>query len=84
MVPGITDTECRIAQFRYRELHAEAARQRRSAQAAPIHAGRVGLIETMHRHISALVERTIRVRTGLRTQEKTDRAVAHGALAVSK
>ena len=25
MVPGITDTECRLKQLRYRELHAEAA-----------------------------------------------------------
>ena len=33
MVPGITDTECRIKQLRYRELHVEAERQRLAATA---------------------------------------------------
>jgi hypothetical protein len=84
MVPGITDTECRIKQLRYRELHVEAARQRRAAQAAPVHAGRVGIMETVQRHIGALMERAIRVLTGVGRQETTERAVAHGALAVSK
>ena len=84
MVPGITETECRIAQFRYRELHAEAARQRRSAQVAPIHTGRVGLKETMHRSIGALMGRSSRILTSVRTPETTEHATAPGALAVSK
>jgi hypothetical protein len=84
MVPGITDTECRIAQIRYRELHAEAERQRRAAHAAPVAAGRVGVVETMHRHIGALMERSCRILTSARTPETTEHATAPGALAVSK
>ena len=84
MVPGITDTECRIKQLRYRELHAETARQRQSAQIAPIDAGRVGLVETMHRNISALVEHASGILKVVPTREGTEHAAAPGALAVSK
>jgi hypothetical protein len=84
MVPGITETECRIAQFRSRELQAEAARQRRSAQVAPIDAGRVGFVETMHRNISALVEHAIGILKVVPGREGTEHAAAPGALAVSK
>ncbi len=84
MVPGITDTECRINQARYRELQAEAARQRRAAHAAPVSTGRVGVMETMHCQIDALMERASRILTRVRTQETTEHAAAPGALAVSK
>jgi hypothetical protein len=84
MVPGITDTECRIAQFRYRALHAEAERQRQAAHAAPVSADRAGVMETMHRHIGALMERASRILTSVRTQQITEHAVAPGTLAVSK
>ena len=84
MVPGITETECRIAQFRYQELHAVAERQRRAAHAAPVFAGRVGVMETMHRHVGALMARASRILTGVRTQETTEYAGAPSALAVSK
>jgi len=83
MVPGITDTECRIAQFRSRELHAVAERQRRAAHAAPV-AGRVSVMETMHRHIGALMERSSRILTSVRTPETTEHVAAPGTLAVSK
>ena len=84
MVPGITDTECRIAEFRYRELHAEAQRQRRAALAAPADAGRVGVLETMQRRIGALMEQATQLLQGVRIQEATERAAAPGTLAVSK
>jgi hypothetical protein len=84
MVPGITETECRIAQSRYRELQAEAARHRRSTQVAPIHTGRVGLIETLHGNIGALVEHASGILKVVPTQEGTDHAAASGALAVGK
>ena len=56
MVPGITETECRIAEFRYRELHAEVDRQRRAASAAPVPASRARGMETIQRHIGAVME----------------------------
>jgi hypothetical protein len=84
MVPGITETECRIAQLRYGELQAEAARQRQSAQIAPIDAGRVGLVETTHRNISALVEHASGILKVVPGRERTEPAAAPGALAVSK
>jgi hypothetical protein len=78
MVPGITDTECRIAEFRYRELHAEADRQRRAASAAPVPAGRVRVVETIQRHIGAVMEQFSHLLQGVRTQEATDPAAAPG------
>jgi hypothetical protein len=78
MVPGITDTECRIAEFRYRELHAEADRQRRAASAAPVPAGRVRVMETIQRHIGAVMEQFSHLLQGVRTQEATDPAAAPG------
>jgi hypothetical protein len=84
MVPGITDTECRIAQSRSQELQAEAARQRQAAHAAPIHAGRVSPLEMVHRHFSALMEQAGQLLSGVRKRETTDQAVAPGTLAVSK
>ena len=84
MVPGITDTECRIEEFRYRELHAEAERQRLAALAARVPAGRGGVMETMQRRIGALMEQASHLLQGVRTQEATERAAAPGTLAVSK
>jgi hypothetical protein len=84
MVPGITDTECRIKQLRYRELHAEAERQRRAALAAPIPSNWVGLMDTLQRRIGALIEQAIRLLPGVHTQEATEQVAAPGTLAVSK
>jgi len=84
MVPGITDTECRIAEFRYRELHAEADRERRAASAAPVPAGRVRVMETIQRHIGAVMGQFSHLLQGVRTQEAIDHAAAPGTLAVSK
>ena len=83
MVPGITDTECRIAEFRYRELHAEADRQRRAASAAPVPVGRVRVMETFQRHIDAVMVQFSHLLQGVRTQEAMDPAAAPGTLAVN-
>ncbi len=82
MVPGITETECRIAQSRYRQLHAEADRQRRAASAAPVPAGRVRVTETIQRRIGAVMVQFSRLQ-GMRTQQATDPAAAPGTLAVN-
>ena len=83
MVPGITETECRIAEFRYRELHAEVDRQRRAASAAPVPASRLRVMETIQRHIGAVMEQFSHLLQGVRTQEATDPAAAPGTLAVN-
>ena len=44
MLPGISDTECRIAEFRYRDLHANAERQRIAAQASAPESDRLGRV----------------------------------------
>jgi hypothetical protein len=82
MVPGITETECRIAAFRYRERHAEADRLRRAASAAPVPTGQVRGIETIQRHIGAVMEQLTHLLQGVRSQEATDPATAAGTLAV--
>jgi hypothetical protein len=83
MVPGITDTECRIAQFRYRELRVEAERQRRATFTAPVPAGRVSVMETIHRRIGALMEQASQLLQSVRTQEAMDHDAAPGTPAVS-
>ena len=83
MVPGITDTECRLKQLRYRELHAEAERQRLAATVcAQNDRGRV--TETLQRRIATLMEQASQLLSGVRTQEATEQAAAPRTLAVSK
>jgi len=84
MVPGITDTECRIQQLRYWELHAEAERQRRAALAASIPSDRVGVMETMQRRMATLMEQAYHLLQGVHTQKAAEQAAIPGALAVSK
>jgi hypothetical protein len=83
MVPGITDTECRIQQLRYRELHAEAERQRLAATACAEN-DRAGVTETLQRRIATHMEQASQRLQLVRTQEATDQAVAPSTLAVSK
>jgi hypothetical protein len=83
MVPGITDTECRIAEFRYREQHAEADRQRRSASAAPGLAGQGRVIETIQVRIGAVMRAFSYLLQGVRTHEATGPATAPGPVAVN-
>ena len=83
MVPGITDTECRLKQLRYRELHAEAARQRLAAMACAQN-DRGGGTETLQRRIGALIEQAMQRLQGVHTQKVTEHVAAPGTLAVSK
>jgi hypothetical protein len=57
MVPGITDTECRLKQLRYPELHAEAARQRLAATACAQEV-RGGIAETLQSRLASLMKRS--------------------------
>ncbi len=84
MVPGITDTECRINQARYRELHAEAERQRRAASAAVVATSRSGIMETMQRHIGAQMEQAGQLLQSVRAQKATGLAGTPGTLALTK
>jgi hypothetical protein len=83
MVPGITDTECCIKQLRYRELHAEAARQRLAATACA-QKDRGGVTEALQRRIGALMEQATHLLQSVHTQEATEHVAAPGTLAVSK
>ena len=83
MVPGITETECRMAEFRYRELHAEVDRQRRAASGAAVPASGDGGMETIQRHIGTVMEPFNHLLQGVRTQQATDPAAAPGSLAVN-
>jgi hypothetical protein len=84
MVPGITDTECRLKQLRYRELHAEAERQRLASAACARNDDRGGVTETVQRRIGALMEQARHLLQGVRMQETTEHVAAPGTLAVSK
>jgi hypothetical protein len=83
MVPGITDTECRIKQLRYRELHAEAARQRLAATACAQN-NRGGVTETLQRRIAMLMERRRHFLHRLHAADARDQAMAPGTFVVSK
>ena len=83
MVPGITETECRIKQARYHELHAEAERQRLAASATSVPAGRARVMETIQRRIGTVMEQFSHLRQGVRTQQATDPAAAPGTLAMN-
>jgi hypothetical protein len=83
MIPGITDTECRMAEFRYRELQAEVARQRRVDAAIPGPAGQVRVMETIQRDIGTVLAQFSRLLQRVRPYEATDPATATSALAVN-
>jgi len=57
MLPGITDTDCRIAEFRSRDLRANAERQRIAAQASAPESHRLGRVALVHGQLIALVRR---------------------------
>jgi hypothetical protein len=83
MVPGITDTECRVKQLRYRELHVEAERQRLAATACAQN-DRSGVTETLQIRVAMLMERRRHFLHRLRAADARDHAMAPGMLAVSK
>ncbi|MCD6033903.1 MAG: hypothetical protein K0S78_6089 [Thermomicrobiales bacterium] len=57
MVPGFTDTECRIAEFRSREMQAHAERQRMGAHVRMPRAEQEGFAALSHRAMDALARR---------------------------
>ena len=65
MLPGISDTECRIAEFRYRDLRTNAERQRVAAQASAPESDRLGRVALVHGQLNALVCRMSRSLHGL-------------------
>ena len=67
MVPGITDTECRIAEFRSRNLRATAERQRIAAQASAPESDRLGRVAVVPGQLNAFVRR---MRDSLRSIRK--------------
>ena len=84
MYPGLSEADCHVAQVRYQELHATAKGQRRAASAALVPSGRVGVMETMQRRISALVEPGSQLLQRVRTQKTRDHTAAPGTLALSE
>ena len=66
MLPGITDTDCRIAEFRSRDLHANAERQRISAQASAPESGRLERVALVHGQLNALMRRMSHSLHGIR------------------
>ena len=59
MVPGFTDTDCRIAEFRSRDLRGTAERQRIAALVHPARPERTALIATLRRSVDALAPRMV-------------------------
>ena len=57
MVPGFTATECRIAEFRSRDMQAGAARQRMGAHVRMPRSERTGFVALSHRAMDALAQR---------------------------
>ena len=83
MVPGITDTECRLKQLHYRELHAEAARQRLAATACAQN-DRGGVTETLQHRLAMLLEGSRHFLHRRRAAVARDHAMVPGTLAVGK
>lgn len=72
MVPGITETACRITGLRDQALLAEADRQRQAAFASPVPAGRVRVMATIGCHIGAITEQIRHLLAGSRTHDVMD------------
>ena len=83
MLPGISDTDCRIAEFRSRDLRATAERQRIAAQASAPESDRLGRVAVVHGQLNALVRRMNQSLHGIRTLERAGAARTQ-ALSVGK
>jgi hypothetical protein len=83
MVPGITDTECRMAELRYQERLMEADGQRRAASAVLSPANHLHVIETLLRCIGEVTEQVRHLIPGGRSHEVSDPTAAPGTLAVN-
>jgi hypothetical protein len=83
MLPGISDTDCRIAEFRSRDLRATAERQRIAALASAPESDRLGRVAVVHGQLNALVRRMNQSPHGIRTLERAGAARTQ-ALSVGK
>ena len=84
MLPGISDTECRIAEFRYRDLHANAERQRIAAHTSAPESDRLGRVALVHGQLNALVSRMSHSLHGIRVLETASAMARTQVLGVSK
>ena len=84
MLPGITDTDCRIAEFRSRELRANAERQRIAAQASAPESDRLGRVALVHGHLNALMRRMSHGLHGIRVLETAGATARTQVLSVGK
>lgn len=82
MVSGFSDTECRIAEFRYRELLAEGDRQRRAASAASVPASRARVMALIGRRIGVVMAQGRQILLAALAQKATDHTTAPGRLTV--
>ena len=69
MLPGITDTDCRIAEFRSRDLRANSERQRIAAQASAPDSDRLARVALVHGQLNALMRRMSHSLHGIRVLE---------------
>jgi hypothetical protein len=84
MLPGISDTECRIAEFRYRDLRTNAERQRIAAQASAPESDRLGRVALVHGQLNALVSYMSHSLHGIRVLETASATARTQVLGVSK
>jgi hypothetical protein len=84
MLPGITDTDCRIAEFRSRDLHATAERQRIAAQASAPESDRLGRVAVVPGQLNALVRRMCHSLHGIRKLETAGAAARSQVLSVGQ
>jgi hypothetical protein len=84
MLPGITDTDCRIAEFRSRDLRANAERQRIAAQASAPESDRLGRVALVHGQLNALMRRMSDSLHGIRVLEEAGPSARTHALSVGK
>ncbi len=84
MLPGISDTDCRIAEFRSRDLRATAERQRIAAQASAPESDRLGRVAVVHGQLNALVRRMSHSLHGIRRLETAGAAARTQVLSVGK
>ena len=84
MVPGISDTDCRIAEFRSRDLRATAERQRIAAQASAPESDRLGRIAVVHDQLNAFVRRMSRGLHSIHVLETASATTRTHVLSVGK
>ena len=84
MLPGISDTDCRIAEFRSRDLHANAERQRISAQASAPESHRLGRVALVYGPLNALMRRMSHGLRGIHVLETAGATARTQVLSVGK